>query len=69
MVGTYASFLLFGLPGLVVALARRDRSLLRTAYPFGPSMLVGAVVGVVDRRLDLGPSRRLRTPNPAAERS
>jgi leader peptidase (prepilin peptidase)/N-methyltransferase len=47
VVGTYASFLLFGLPGLVLALVRRDRSLLRTAYPFGPAMLVGAVVGIV----------------------
>jgi len=47
VVGTYASFLLFGLPGLVVAVARRDRTLLRTAFPFGPAMLVGAVVGVV----------------------
>ena len=46
VVGTYASFLLFGLPGLVVALVRRDRSLLRTAYPFGPAMLVGAVLGI-----------------------
>ncbi|GAA2144639.1 hypothetical protein GCM10009844_18460 [Nocardioides koreensis] len=46
VVGTYASFLLFGLPGLVVALVRRDRSLLRTAYPFGPAMLVGAVLGL-----------------------
>ncbi len=47
VIGTYASFLLFGLPGLVVALVRRDRSLLRTAYPFGPAMLVGALVGIV----------------------
>lgn len=47
VVGTYASFLLFGLPGLVIAVARRDRTLLRTAFPFGPAMLVGAVVGVV----------------------
>ena len=47
VVGTYASFLLFGLPGLVIAIARRDRTLLRTAFPFGPAMLAGAVVGVV----------------------
>ena len=46
VVGTYASFLLFGLPGLLIALVRRDRSLLRTAYPFGPAMLVGALVGI-----------------------
>jgi leader peptidase (prepilin peptidase)/N-methyltransferase len=46
VVGTYASFLLFGLPGLMLAIARRDRRLLRTAYPFGPAMLVGALVGI-----------------------
>ena len=45
-VGTYASFLVFGVPGLMVALWRRDRRLLRTAYPFGPAMLVGALVGL-----------------------
>lgn len=47
VVGTYASFLLFGLPGLALAVARRDRSLLRTAFPFGPAMLAGALVGLV----------------------
>lgn len=47
LVGTYAPFLVFGLPGLALAVLRRDRGLLRTAYPFGPAMLVGALVGVV----------------------
>lgn len=47
LVGTYAPFLIFGLPGLLLAVVRRDRSLLRTPYPFGPAMLVGALVGVV----------------------
>jgi leader peptidase (prepilin peptidase)/N-methyltransferase len=47
VVGTYASFLIFGLPGLALAVARRDRSLLRTAFPFGPAMLAGALVGLV----------------------
>ncbi|MFC4786176.1 prepilin peptidase [Nocardioides sp. MAHUQ-72] len=47
LLGTYASFLVFGLPGLLVALVRRDRSMMRTAYPFGPAMLAGAVIGVV----------------------
>ena len=45
--GTYASFLLFGLPGLLLAVVRRDRSMLRTGYPFGPAMIVGALVGVL----------------------
>ena len=47
VVGTYSSFLLFGVPGLLIALVRRDRAFLKTAFPFGPSMLVGALVGVV----------------------
>lgn len=47
LVGTYAPFLIFGLPGLALAVLRRDRALLRKAFPFGPSMLVGALVGVV----------------------
>lgn len=45
-VGTYASFLVFGLPGLAIAILRRDRRFLRTAFPFGPAMLVGAVIGL-----------------------
>ncbi|GCD88825.1 A24 family peptidase [Nocardioides sp. LS1] len=47
LVGTYSSFLLFGVPGLALAVARRDRALLRTPYPFGPAMLAGALLGVV----------------------
>lgn len=47
LVGLYAGSLVFGVPGLLWALVRRDRSLLRTAYPFGPSLLVGALVGVL----------------------
>jgi leader peptidase (prepilin peptidase)/N-methyltransferase len=46
-VGTYAAFLVFGLPGLAVAVLRRDRRFLRTAFPFGPAMLVGALIGLV----------------------
>jgi leader peptidase (prepilin peptidase)/N-methyltransferase len=47
LVGMYAGFLVFGVPGLVLALVRWDRSLLRTAFPFGPFMLVGALVGLL----------------------
>ena len=47
LVGTYSSFLLFGVPGLLIALARRDRAFLKTEFPFGPFMLVGALLGVV----------------------
>jgi leader peptidase (prepilin peptidase)/N-methyltransferase len=47
VVGAYAGFLVFGLPGLALAVVRRDRKLLKTAFPFGPFMLVGALIGVV----------------------
>ena len=47
VVGIYSAFLVFGLPGLVIALVRRDRALLRTAFPFGPFLLAGALVGIV----------------------
>ena len=47
VVGAYAGFLVFGLPGLLLAVVRRDRSLLRSAFPFGPFMLIGALIGIV----------------------
>ncbi|WP_122817762.1 prepilin peptidase [Nocardioides pantholopis] len=46
LVGLYAGFVLLGVPGLVLAVVRRDRGLLRTAYPFGPFLLLGALVGI-----------------------
>ena len=46
-VGLYAGFLIFGLPGLFLAVVRRDRSLLRKGYPFGPFMILGALIGVL----------------------
>jgi leader peptidase (prepilin peptidase)/N-methyltransferase len=46
LVGGYAAFLVFGLPGLILALVRWDRSLLRTPFPFGPAMLAGALLGL-----------------------
>lgn len=45
--GLYSGFLVFGLPGLLLALLRRDRSLLRKAYPFGPFLLLGALLGLL----------------------
>jgi leader peptidase (prepilin peptidase)/N-methyltransferase len=51
LVGIYAAFLLFVVPGVVVAVVRRDRRFLKTAIPFGPFLLVGALVGVA-----LGPA-------------
>jgi leader peptidase (prepilin peptidase) / N-methyltransferase len=46
LVGIYAGFLLFVVPGILVAVVRRDRRFLRTAIPFGPFLLVGALIGV-----------------------
>jgi leader peptidase (prepilin peptidase)/N-methyltransferase len=47
VVGLYSGFLIFGLPGLLLAIFRRDRALLKTEFPFGPFMLVGALIGVL----------------------
>ena len=47
VVGVYSGFLVFALPGLLLAIARRDRGLLKSAFPFGPFMLVGALIGVL----------------------
>ena len=46
-VGLYAPFVIFALPGLLLAIARRNRSLLKQAYPFGPFLLAGAVLGIL----------------------
>jgi leader peptidase (prepilin peptidase)/N-methyltransferase len=46
-IGVWASFVLFVVPALVVLLARRDRSLLKKSFPFGPFMVAGALVGLV----------------------
>lgn len=46
-VGLYSPFLLFAVPGLVLAVVRRDRSLLKRAYPFGPFLLAGALLGIL----------------------
>ena len=45
--GLYSGFLILGVPGLVLALVRRDRSLLKKAYPFGPFLLLGALLGIL----------------------
>ncbi|ABL81916.1 MULTISPECIES: A24 family peptidase [unclassified Nocardioides] len=46
-IGIYGGFLAFSVPGLLLALLRRDRAILRAAYPFGPFLLAGALAGVV----------------------
>lgn len=47
VLGIYGGFLAFSVPGLLVALVRRDRQVLKDAYPFGPFLLGGAVAGIV----------------------
>lgn len=45
--GIWSSFVLFAVPALVVVVARRDRTLLKRSFPFGPFMVLGALVGLV----------------------
>lgn len=47
VIGLYAAFLTFAVPFVVLALARRDRGVMRRAYPFGPFLLLGAWLGVL----------------------
>ncbi|MCD6638627.1 MAG: A24 family peptidase [Nocardioides sp.] len=46
-IGVWVGFMVFALPGVVLALVRRDRALLRKPFPYGPFMLVGDLVGLV----------------------
>lgn len=46
-IGVWVGFICFALPGLVVAIVRRDRSLMRKPFPYGPFMVGGALVGLV----------------------
>lgn len=45
--GFWIGMVVFGVPGLVLAIARRDRSVMKQAFPFGPFMIVGALLGLV----------------------
>lgn len=47
LIGLYGGLLLFGLFGITLMLLRRDRSTLKRAYPFGPFMIAGAVLGIL----------------------
>jgi len=46
-IGVWVGFVSFALPGLVLAIVRRDRSLMKKPFPYGPFMVVGALVGLV----------------------
>jgi leader peptidase (prepilin peptidase) / N-methyltransferase len=47
VVGLYAAFVLFAVPFLVLAIARRDRGVMKRQYPFGPFLLAGAWLGLL----------------------
>lgn len=47
LIGVWIGFLAFSLPGLALAVVRRDRSLLRKPFPYGPFMVAGALVGLL----------------------
>lgn len=47
LVGVWTGFVVFALAGVALALVRRDRSLLRRSFPYGPFMIGGALVGLV----------------------
>jgi leader peptidase (prepilin peptidase)/N-methyltransferase len=46
-VGIWIGFIVFALPALGLAVARRDRAMLKKSFPFGPFMVFGALVGLV----------------------
>lgn len=47
VIGTWTAFVVFALPALVLAVVRRDRAMLKKSFPFGPFMVIGALVGLV----------------------
>lgn len=47
VIGIWAGFLVFSVPIVLALVVRRDRSLLKRSFPFGPFMAVGALVGLV----------------------
>lgn len=47
VLGLYAAFVGFAVPFVLLALVRRDRSVMRRAYPFGPFLLAGAWLGLL----------------------
>ncbi len=47
IIGLYGGLVLFGVFGITLAIVRRDRATLKKAYPFGPFMIAGALLGVL----------------------
>lgn len=46
-IGLWVGFISFAVPAAGLALVRRDRGVLKQSFPFGPFMVVGALVGLV----------------------
>lgn len=46
MIGIYAGFVVFGVISIGVLLVRRRKAYLKTRVPFGPFMLIGALLGI-----------------------
>ncbi|QSR31547.1 hypothetical protein CFI00_13750 [Nocardioides sp. S5] len=46
-IGVWTSFVAFVVPALALAVWRRDRLMLKKSFPFGPFMVIGALVGLV----------------------
>ncbi|NPD06933.1 prepilin peptidase [Nocardioides sp. zg-1308] len=46
-IGLWVGFIAFALPAAALALVRRDRAMLKKSFPFGPFMVLGALVGLV----------------------
>lgn len=46
LIGLYAGFVGFAVFGVGLLLVRRDRAILKRAYPFGPFMIAGAYAGL-----------------------
>ena len=46
-IGLWVGFIVFAVPAAGLALVRRDRTVLKQSFPFGPFMVVGALVGLV----------------------
>jgi leader peptidase (prepilin peptidase)/N-methyltransferase len=46
-IGLWTGFIAFAVPALGLAIVRRDRGMLKKSFPFGPFMVIGALVGLV----------------------
>jgi leader peptidase (prepilin peptidase)/N-methyltransferase len=47
VIGIYGAFVVFSLLVMAIAAWRRDRTVLKVPFPFGPFLLGGSLVGLV----------------------